>query len=286
MDICQLDPKLRFAAQLHYEMHYNKKTVKVSDCRIFYVTHGRAQLQIGDRQYTLQPGGLFYCCAGSIYQISTGDGFSLYSLNFDLAGRNNRRVQPISPEVESRKWDTMTVFADPVSDSSFLNSHLYLENAGEFSEIIQQIISDHSARDALGQETATVRLKLLLLQLHRLNHSPLPDKLLTVRNYLHQNYRKRISNKDLAALVGYHEYHLNRLFQNHFGVNLHQYLLMTRLSRAHELMLNTDLPLQDIAEQTGFVCYPHFSARFRQEYGCSPAQYRKNANASSESERL
>lgn len=286
MDICQLSPKLRFAAQLHYEMHYNKKTVKVSDCRIFYVTRGKAQLQIGDRQYTLQPGGLFYCCAGSIYRISTGEGFSLYSLNFDLLDQNDRRAQPISPELEPQKWDTMAVFADPVSDSSFLNSHLYLENPAEFAETVQQVISDHSAGDTLGREMAAVRLKLLLLQLHRMNHSPLPDKLLTVRNYLHQNYRKRISNKDLAALVGYHEYHLNRLFQNHFGLNLHQYLLKTRLSQAHELMLNTDLPLQDIAEQTGFSSYPHFSARFRQEYGCSPSQYRKNTSAGSETDPL
>ena len=94
------------------------------------------------------------------------------------------------------------------------------------------------------------------------------------------NYASDISNKTLADLAGYHEYHLNRLFLSHTGTNLHNYLLRLRINRASLLIQNTDLPLKEIAEKTGFHSYPHFSAYFRQVSGCSPAQYRRQMQES------
>ena len=279
MNIYDLMPRLRFAAQLRYEMHYNQKNVKVTDCRIFYVTEGHGQLQIDGNRYSLQPGCLFYCCAGSIYKISTPEGFSFISLNFDLFSQEDRSQLPISPETEPAKWNTMAVFTDTVPDSGFLNSHLFLEMAGELGETIQNIVQDHSTGDPLSQEMAQTKLKLVLLQLHRSKPNPLPAKLQTVQNYIQDNYRKKITNTELAALVGYHEYHLNRLFLSSTGLTLHEYLLKVRLTQAYALITNTNLPLQTVAEQTGFTAYPHFSNSFRTVYGLSPTQCRKKSNA-------
>lgn len=279
MNIYDLMPRLRFAAQLRYEMHYNQKNVKVTDCRIFYVTEGVGQLQIGNSRYQLQPGCLFYCCAGSIYKISTQKGFSFISLNFDLSSQEDRSQLPISPETEPAKWNTMAVFTDTVPDSSFLNSHLFLDVAGKLGETIQDLVQDHSTGDPLAQEMAQTKLKLVLLQLHRSKPNPLPAKLQTVQNYIQENYRKKITNTELAALVGYHEYHLNRLFLSSTGLTLHEYLLKVRLTQAYALITNTNLPLQTISEQTGFTAYPHFSNSFRTVYGLSPTQCRKKSNS-------
>ena len=76
-------------------------------------------------------------------------------------------------------------------------------------------------------------------------------------------------------MVGYHEYHLNRLFAKYVGMNLHQYLLKVRLNQASYLILNTEQSLQAIAAQTGFSDYAHFSHAFKQLYGYAPIQYRK-----------
>ena len=48
---------------------------------------------------------------------------------------------------------------------------------------------------------------------------------------------------------------------------------------AYALITNTNLPLQTVAEQTGFTAYPHFSNSFRTVYGLSPAQCRKKSNS-------
>ena len=118
-------------------------------------------------------------------------------------------------------------------------------------------------------------MKLLLLELHRASQKELPEKLQTVREYIHDHYAERITNKTLADLVGYHEYYLNRIFLSYTGKNLHSYLLSVRLEHAKELILNTDLSLQVISSRVGFGNYAHFSAYFKQICHQSPAQYRK-----------
>ena len=79
----------------------------------------------------------------------------------------------------------------------------------------------------------------------------------------------------MAELVGYHEYHLNRLFVKHVGMSLHNYLVRYRLSQASYLILNTELSLQDIAAQTGFTSYSNFYTYYKKHYGYSPLEYRK-----------
>lgn len=275
MNITDLNPHLRFATYLRYEMHFNQKAVQVTDCRIFYMTEGSAELRIGGFDYPLIPGSLFYCHAGSRYTIHTHQGFSLICLNFDLTQEHREFTLPFSPVGDAAKWETMPVFADTVLDSSFLSSHLFLENATRLHGEMKQIVEDFSSTDALGQQLSSARLKLLLTDLHRTADRDIPEKINLVKTYLQNNYDKKITNHELAAMVGYHEYHLNRLFAKYVGMNLHQYLLKVRLNQASYLILNTEQSLQAIAAQTGFSDYAHFSHAFKQLYGYAPIQYRK-----------
>lgn len=275
MHLSDLNPHLRFATYLRYETHYDPNAVQVTDCRIFYMTEGDALLCIDGVGYPLAPGSLFYCHAGSRYTIRTQQGFSLVCLNFDLTQAHRQHTLPFSPVGDTSLWDTMPVFADRVSDSSFLNGHLFLENATRAYSQLRQIVEDFSSADPLGQQLSSARLKLLLIDLHRTGGRDIPEKIQLVKAYMQNNYGQKITNRELAALVGYHEYHLNRLFVKYVGMNLHQFLLKVRLNQACYLILNTELSLQAIAAQTGFSDYAHFSHSFKQLYGYAPVQYRK-----------
>ena len=276
----ELNPHLRFAAALRYEMTFNRRTVKVTDCRVFYITEGSATLHIGTKQYALCAGCLFYCCAGSIYTVETAEGFSLISLNFDLSQTHKEQVLPISPARDQTLWDTMPVYGDTVEDSDFLGDHLLLENTPEFRTELEQIAFQFSSGNRLSQQLCSALLKTLLIRLHCPGAGQFPPGILPVLRYMEEHYAEPISNETLATLAGYHEYHLNRLFHTSTGTGLHGYLLGIRLNRAIYLMLNTDLSLQTVAEQVGFRSYPHFSAYFKQRFCCSPAQYRKTHRGS------
>ena len=60
------------------------------------------------------------------------------------------------------------------------------------------------------------------------------------------------------------------------GVTPMVYLRNLRLRHAAELLLHSDLGLQEIAEMSGFSRMPYFHRAFRSCYGTSPGEYRKN----------
>lgn len=280
MEVCDLNPFLRFAAKLRYDLSYNNTDVRVNDCRIFFILEGGARLRVEQNTYDLTPGCLFFCRAGSRYVVHARESMQLISLNFDLTQQHRDHTLPFSPNRNKHQWDTMSIHFDAVSDSSFLNGHLFLENAGDLLPLLEQITGDFSSGDRFARELSSAGLKTLLTRLHRRDPARLPPKLLQVQEHIQKHYARDLTNRELADLVGYHEYYLNRIFTASTGQSLHSYLLNVRLSRASFLILNTDTPLQEIPEQVGFGSYPHFSAAFKRMSGFSPSQYRKHLRGS------
>lgn len=273
MQLFDLNPHIRFASQISCRKTYGP--VKVADCRIFYIVDGKASIFIKNQHYELQPGALFYCCGQSVYHINVAEPLSLISINFDLTQSQNCRTRPFSPVSIQANLPEMPVIFDPVDNSDFLNSHLFLADASSFCRQIKQICSEYAEAAPLFREMCSSMLKELLLKLHRAPKTTAPSTVEFIMKYIEGNYEKHLTNKELASLAGYHEYYLNRLFLAATGVNLHSYLLKVRLNRAAYLILNTDLSLQEIQAMVGFNSYPHFSSSFKQQFGFSPAQYRR-----------
>ncbi len=272
MKLCDVNPHVRFASKIHYISEGCH--VKVTDCRLFYVTAGRANLRIANQCYDLIPQSLFYCCGGSEYTIEAPEGFHPISLNFNLTQAHNSHIFPFPPRTEG--WTEMPVHYEPVENSRFLNGHYYIADASAFSDDVKRIVDKFMSGMPYSREISGCALKELLLRLHRASAPNIPDKIQIVCDYIHSHYEQDLTNRELAALAGYHEIYLNRIFQFHIGLNLHEYLLKVRLDRASYLILNTDLPLKAIPEKVGFRNYPHFSSYFSQHYGFSPSDYRKS----------
>lgn len=280
IQLYDLNPYLRCAPLINYQSNHNP--VKITDCRIFYVTQGHADIIIKNQHYSFVPGSLFYCCGGSEYNIISPEGFSPVCLNFDLTQAHNtfnqafpRQKMPC-PETEIH----IPVFHDEVEDSVFLNDHFFLQDARCLYHYISKIQHEFATNILYSREICSSILKELLLELHRIPNQKIPSKIELIINYIETNYAQDITNKTLAQLAGYHEYHLNRIFLSLTGTNLHSYLIRVRLNHACQLILNTDIPLKTISKQVGFHCYPHFSSYFKQAFGCSPIQYRKRLRES------
>ena len=276
----EINPFLRCAPLTQYKSPYNP--VRVSDCRLFYITAGHGELIMKNQHYELVPHSLFYCCAGSEYNIIAPEGVSPICLNFDLTQAYNHQKETF-PRQKITDQETpvrIPVCYDEILDSPFLNDHFYLKDAKQFFHLVQRIQETFLENAPYAPGICSGLLKELLLELHRTPKTTAPSKIDLVMKFIETNYASDISNQTLAELVGYHEYHLNRLFLSHTGTNLHSYLLKVRMNRASLLILNTDLPLKAIPEKCGFHSYHHFSAYFKQMFGCSPAQYRKNMQES------
>jgi transcriptional regulator GlxA family with amidase domain len=83
----------------------------------------------------------------------------------------------------------------------------------------------------------------------------------------------------LARVSGVSEAHFARAFRDAFGVPPHRYLLTRRIERAKALLRDTELPITDIAFQTGWDSLGTFGRTFRDITGESPSVLRKREKA-------
>lgn len=81
---------------------------------------------------------------------------------------------------------------------------------------------------------------------------------------------------DIANHFGISPNHLTRYYKQYSGMPLMRRLNTLRLAHARDLLLETDLSLDDIIHRSGFVDKNHFISRFKQQYGVPPITYRKN----------
>ena len=68
---------------------------------------------------------------------------------------------------------------------------------------------------------------------------------------------------------------LSKIFKQHTGVGFKQYINNKRFSKAHEMLMMTDLPITEIAKSVGYDNPAYFSTIFKAFYGESPSDSRK-----------
>ncbi len=95
-----------------------------------------------------------------------------------------------------------------------------------------------------------------------------------VLQYIQHNYQT-LTLSSLAEFFHYSEPHLSTIIKHNTGRNFTELIKSLRMRDAQNLLLNTNQKINEIAEQTGYNSADHFSRVFRQTFGMSPADYRK-----------
>ncbi len=80
---------------------------------------------------------------------------------------------------------------------------------------------------------------------------------------------------NVAARLRLSTRRLERLFARAFGMPPKRYYDLIRLHRARKLLVETDLPITEVALRCGYVSPTQFSARFRETFGLSPLRQRQ-----------
>ena len=93
--------------------------------------------------------------------------------------------------------------------------------------------------------------------------------------YIESDLSRDHSLGELAAVSALSVSRFKVLFARHTRMTLGRYLLMLRMEKARALLVNTDMPVNLVAEQTGYNDQSAFSRRFRSYHGASPGKYRQ-----------
>ena len=94
--------------------------------------------------------------------------------------------------------------------------------------------------------------------------------------YVTNNLSENLNVKDIAYKFGYERSHLYRLFLEENGCSIQRYIIICRINRARYLLVETEMPIYEVAHEVGYESYAAFSKVFIREANLTPSEYRKH----------
>lgn len=98
-------------------------------------------------------------------------------------------------------------------------------------------------------------------------------------DYMWGKLHSTIHVEDLASESNMSTFHFARSFKKTTGHSPHKYLTTMRLEKAMTL-LPQDIPLAEVASESGFSDQAHFTRVFKKNVGVTPAAYRRKLKKS------
>ncbi len=261
-------------------------------CSVVLISCGSAMIKINKHIRLLSSPCVLCISKYDTIELIHSDNLSAKSFHFDpwyiKACLNFENLEDDIEIEESYKYDRKMLYMFTKHHDNF---------QGIFGLTPQNYIHINELMLMIGAETYsqsdgfwTCRIRRMLMQLINCINDIFSDQRklkffeLPVQNnpaticaeYIHTNYAREISLNDLCSLVNLNRTSLNQRFKQQFSCTCMEYLLMYRLKIAQELLSNTNMKMDEIAQNCGFKYDSYFVRQFTNKLGISPATYRKN----------
>jgi AraC-like DNA-binding protein len=103
---------------------------------------------------------------------------------------------------------------------------------------------------------------------------PQQDYVEKIKRYIEYRYVEDVKISELAEHCGLNRSYMTKCFTEDTGVSPKEYLMQYRLKKAKELLINSELPISNVAYAVGYSDPLAFSKMFKKKERMSPLEYR------------
>lgn len=203
----------------------------------------------------------------SIRKIMDQLSASISGGSFDVCAAvlNDAVAQGIQPEDAVLIWNHALLWADTQSieytEFTYLTISSLLQNFRDYRELWASLIDILKDRESTS---STVE------------HSELYTQMLA---YIDAHFTEELYLKDIANNLYINFSYACELFKKHSGTTFSKHLTNLRMKKSAELLLSTDLTIEEICYRVGYNNYSYFNKIFRKTFAITPYQYRVNHKA-------
>ena len=248
---------------------------------LIYVYKGKRVMQVEDEQIILNEKDIciFDMQCAHLDMRMASEGIAFYCCftrkltdSYFISHINNKRIREFFLLKREQKTDASYMKLTPdlkVIDNlekNFAEIFIEMEIAESGYERIAQICTLRLLNSF--QQNATTDLVIFSKHLQG-------TKLYqAVAKYISSNIAD-ISLDKLCENFHYQADYYNRLIKKNSGLTYSEYIRSLRMEKAKNLLINTDMSVQEIVLFLGYQCYSYFYKTFQKENGMTPMEYRK-----------
>ena len=260
--------ELPFPGRLDRDMH---QMVEIG-----ILLSGQEQRHIDEHVATLDPGDVWLCAAWEPH-------------GWEATAPDTRElVVQFLPDILVGEMvdglSYMTVFSVPAAQRPRVQT---LEMRALALAIAEELRLEMSRRERGWLAAIRLAVMRLLLALSRHWHPPADRpalqynvregnlaKIMPALRLVQSHPARRLTVAEAGATCGLSASQFAHLFRTTMGLSFGRFSMRVRLAYAAQLLLNSDLPVETVAEEAGFSDASHLHHTFARIYGQTPARYR------------
>ncbi|SDD00482.1 AraC-type DNA-binding protein [Paenibacillus sp. UNCCL117] len=245
---------------------------------IIWMTEGEAVFIVNGQAFTAKPGDLLFVGGGELHtgQATSAGPTEFVAIVFHpdlLAGKgfDPHYIRTIAPLLTGERRLPPHIGTE---------APLYAYVAGPVMSAVRELES----RETAYEMNAKLYLALAFAQLFRHGAGPQQKPKETARQaerfkplitYVEQRYAEKISVEDAAKMVNLSPYHFCKSFKKATGHTFGRFLQLIRVGEAERLLLETEMPVTEIAVEVGFCDLHYLNKVFKKIKYCSPSDLRR-----------
>ena len=252
--------------------------------RIYYIDEGEGFVSNATQTVKLEPGYLYMIPSYTLFSQHCKEYLGQYYLHLfeeSVHGislfENNRNILKIAASELDISLFKKLLEINPgrgVSSSNdpkvYEKTHLY-----RGYQELNNVVNEKTFLETQGIILQLVSRFLNLLNPKHQQPEPIPSKILETISYIQLHLKEDLTVKFLAQRGNQNQDYFSRLFLQHTGERPLVYIHQKRIERAQYLITTTEMSYTEIAEETGFGSFPHFSKVFKKVTSLTPGEYRK-----------
>lgn len=283
-------PTFLYVDKYRFPKEWVNLTAQVPFCMLRYICSGSAQFVVDGEAFTVHPGEVFYIPQGCHLYCAALEEISFISIRFigsiqiqddDMLKRlwNIGRQYDFQDQPQMEQWFEQT-YHSAISRAKYKR----LETRG-YLNLICAALARRSAQDEEQEETVRAD-RVMMESMNDMKYvrkralasqNKTDPRIQALVDYLTLHPEINLTREQMCQMCDVSESTLRRLFKTYMGKTIYEFIKETKILYASHLLMTTNVPISEIGYRVGYESASYFTKTFREIFGVSPQEYRKNS---------
>lgn len=261
-----------------FENHNSSEMHSHEYIELAYVLEGDGTTNINGKSETLKSGHFY------VIDYNSAHSYDSEKMNFKIINCL------FSPRIIDSSFTEDMSFNDAMASYFFKISgrhlnhpaadQLYFDETGEMKTLFENMLNEYINNEAGSIELLRYYVRTIIVKLARIigSTNKVSETIKLTIEAIDRRCNENISLSDIATELHYSLPYLSAKFKKETGTTFTRYLQNVRIEKAASLLTATDMPIEIIAEQSGYKDLNTFYTVFKRVVNVTPKEYRKNSS--------